>query len=304
MQIDILLATYNAQRFIKEQLESILNQTFSDWNLIVYDDGSNDDTLSIINAYVNRYPEKIKFINNDNRFGSALGSFSFLLTVTNSQYVMFCDQDDVWQSDKIEKTLKKMQEMEKKHGNIPLLVHANLTVVDKHLSIISDSLWQYQNIDPKKDTLNRFLLDNTVTGCTMMINRALALQVNNIPRDVIMHDWYIAMTSSVFGKIAYVDEPLMFYRQHSKNDTGAKQYGWRYFVNKFLRKPSFDKYTLQAKAFLEIYDDQLDDKDKEMLIGFSNIHQMNWFQRRVFLFRHQIFKNGLARNIGLFLWIQ
>ena len=157
MQVDILLATYNAQRYIKEQLDSILNQSFSDWNLIVYDDGSNDDTLSIINTYVDRYPEKIKFISNNNRFGSALGSFSFLLTVSNSQYTMFCDQDDVWDKDKIEKTLKKMKELENAFGDIPLLVHTDLEVVNEDLQTIDKSFFHYEQITPAMNELNRLL---------------------------------------------------------------------------------------------------------------------------------------------------
>ena len=196
-----------------------------------------------------------------------------------------------------------MKSIEQKKPNTPILVHSDLKVVDENLNIISDSLWKYQNIDPEKDSLNRVLLHNVVTGCSTMINRKLALLIKDIPNEAIMHDWWIAMVASVFGKISYVNEPLMLYRQHGKNDTGAKQYGVQYFINRFLQKTSVEKYIFQAKAFLDMYEDVLDSKTKQMLVDFTSIQKVNFFQKRIVLFRYKIFKNGLIRNIGLLLSI-
>ena len=298
--IAILLSTYNGKNYIKQQLDSLVSQTYKELEIIVRDDRSTDNTLEILKSY------DIKLVDSTQNLG-AKKSFASLLeyAIENSdaEYFMFCDQDDIWEKDKIEKTLNQMKSIEQKKPNTPILVHSDLKVVDENLNIISDSLWKYQNIDPEKDSLNRVLLHNVVTGCSTMINRKLALLIKDIPNEAIMHDWWIAMVASVFGKISYVNEPLMLYRQHEKNDTGAKQYGVKYFINRFLQKTSVEKYILQAKAFLDMYEEELDSKTKQLLIDFTNIQKQNCFQKRIVLFKYKIFKNGLIRNIGLLLSI-
>ncbi len=129
-----------------------------------------------------------------------------------AEYIMFCDQDDVWKNDKIEKTLAKMQSMEQTYPHRPILIHSDLSVVDRELHLLHKSYWIYQHIDPSKDAINRLIFHNTVTGCTMMINRKLAQKAKVIPDEAIMHDWWIVMVASVFGHIGYIDEPLIFYR--------------------------------------------------------------------------------------------
>ena len=122
-------------------------------------------------------------------------SFSELLKYamenSNSEYFMFCDQDDVWSSDKIEKTLAKMQEMEQQFGDISLLVHTDLEVVDESLDTINSSFMDFQKIDPMKNKFHNLLIQNTLTGCTVMINRKLAQMCLPMPDGGIMHDWWI-----------------------------------------------------------------------------------------------------------------
>jgi len=192
--------------------------------------------------------------------------------------------------------------MELSYPQQPILVHSDLSVVDRDLAMLHNSFWKYQNIHPSKDTLNRLIFHNTVTGCTTMINRSLAQLVQTIPDEAIMHDWWIAMVASEFGQIGYVDEPIMLYRQHSTNDTGAKQYGWRYWLDHFIKKPSLDKYIAQSRAFLEHYRDQLNPECNEMLEAVSRLDKMNWFERRKTLIKYKIFKNGFIRNIGLMVF--
>jgi len=135
----------------------------------------------------------------------------------------------------------------------------------------------------------------------MMINRKLAQMIEDVPVEAVMHDWWIAMVASAFGKIGYIEEPLMLYRQHSSNDTGAKRYGLGYFVKRFTQKISFEKYTTQAKNFLELYDELLDEKERTLLKDFSKIDMMGWLEKRIFLSKQGVLKNGFVRNVGL-IW--
>jgi len=297
-KVSILLATYNGAKYLKEQLDSLYAQTNSNIEIIARDDRSSDNTIEILKSH------DVKLLTRKENL-AAKGSFAELLSyaVANceSDYFMFCDQDDVWESDKVEKTLAKMQELEQEFSNIPLLVHTDLKVVDEHLHTIGASMWAYENIDPSKNSLNRLLIHNTITGCTMMINRKLAQKCLPIPNGAIMHDWWIGLVASSFGKIAYIDQSTIQYRQHSKNDTGTRKYSLGYIFDRFkkLGNIDIDKNIIQANFFLESFDDELKSSDKNMLKDFAIIKDKSYLKRVYILFKHDIFKHGFFRNLGL-----
>ncbi|MDD2888679.1 MAG: glycosyltransferase family 2 protein [Aliarcobacter sp.] len=302
-RISILLSTYNGEKYLKAQLDSLYSQSHQDFKLIVRDDGSTDRTKEILNSY------NIKLIDSSENFG-VKKSFEKLLKYASknneAKYFMFCDQDDVWNNDKIETTLKKMQELEKLYGNeIPILVHTDLEVVDKKLETLSDSMWKSEHINPKANTLNKLLIQNTITGCTIMINRNLAIKSLSISSKAIMHDWWIGLVATTFGKIGFIEESTMKYRQHGKNDTGAKTYDYKFIINKLkkLGDINVDKNISQAKEFLEDYKEELDEESKIILEDFSSIKEKPYLQRVNIILKYRLFKYGIIRNIGLLLKI-
>ena len=305
-KISILLSTYNGAKHLKEQLDSLYAQTYSNIEIAARDDGSSDNTIEILKSY------DVKLLMAKENLG-AKGSFAELLSyaVTNSEsdYFMFCDQDDIWKNNKVEKTFAKMQEMEEEFDNIPLLVHTDLEVVDEHLHTISPSMWAYEYINPSKNSLNHLLVHNTITGCAMMINRKLAELSLPISSNSIMHDWWIGLVASSFGKIGYIDETTIKYRQHGLNDTGAKKYSYLSIMQKvynLLFGNELDirllrKNIKQSKAFLEIYNAILNDEVKLMLENFSNIESKSFIEKRKIIVKYKLFKYGIIRNIGLLL---
>ncbi len=303
MKITILLATYNGGKFLFQQLDSILKQTNQNWKLLIHDDNSTDNTVDIIRQYQKQYPSKIQFIDDDVSFGNASTNFSFLLEHVDTEYIMLCDQDDVWVANKIELTLQKMQDMEKHYQNTPILIHTDLTVVDEELKVISKSYWDYQHLDPSKDSLNRLLVQNTITGCTVMINRELANMALPIPNNVIMHDWWLGLVAATFGKIIYIDMPMVFYRQHSKNDTGATKFNLKTIWKKMssLYKIDLQKYILQAKELLDRHQEKMDTEQKKLIFNFIAIENSSWLKSKLILLKYKIFKQDLIRNIGLLL---
>lgn len=224
LSVDILLATCNGEAYLKEQIDSILAQSNQDWQLLIRDDESHDGTVSIIKDYLQKYPSKIKLIeDSDSHLGAKL-NFQRLLEHSDAEYIMFCDQDDVWLHRKIERTLKAMRTAEKNYPNKPIMVHSDLIVVDANLKKIADSLWAYQKIQPRKgDDLNRIILQNVATGCTIMINTRAKNVSLPVPKDAIMHDWWIAIKVAEHGKIVYIPDRLVLYRQHPNNLVGAKE---------------------------------------------------------------------------------
>ncbi|MCT7584007.1 glycosyltransferase family 2 protein [Aliarcobacter butzleri] len=302
-KISILLSTYNGKKYIKEQLDSIFNQTYKNIEIIVRDDGSSDNTIEILKSY------NIEPIDTKVNLG-AMGSFEELLKYalqnSNSDYFMFCDQDDVWDTKKVEKTLAKMEEMEKEFGNIPLLVHTDLEVVNERLNTINSSFMEFQKIDHSKKSFNNLLMQNIITGCTMMINRKLAQKCLPIPDGAIMHDWWIGLVASKFGEIGYLDEVTIKYRQHASNTIGAKGFSYWEIIKKgfdISYKIKIDTNITQAKAFLKQFRNELDDKTIKMLEDFIVLEQKSWSQKRTVLLKYKLLKQGFIRNAGLFLKI-
>ena len=306
--ITLLLSTYNGEKYLQEQIDSFSSQSHKNFRLIARDDGSSDKSKEILVS------NGIDLLSSDRNVG-VKKSFSLLLEhalkETSSEYFMFGDQDDVWDEEKIGKTFKKMKEMENKYPNIALLVHTDLEVVDKNLQTIDKSFWHFENIDPSCNDFNRLLIQNTITGCTVMINRKLAELALPIPHEAIMHDWWLGLVASKFGKIAYIDEPLIKYRQHGNNSIGAKGFGywaiWTKFYKIFVKNEFYLHHLLvnifQAKAFLERYRDILDAKTIEILKDFTSIESKSFLQKRKTLLRYKLFKQGFTRNLGLFLKI-
>jgi len=233
------MATYNGEKYINEQIQSILKQSHQNLKLIIHDDNSKDNTVEIIKNYLNDYPDKVKLIDDNIGTGGAKENFTYLLNNIDDKYdyVMFCDQDDIWLENKIELTLNKMLEMERESTTKPILIHTDLKVVDEELRIISKSMHKYQklNLNNQKD-VKMISLENIITGCTMMINRPLVLMSKDIPDEAIMHDWWIAIiTLRESGKVGFVDEGTILYRQHELNTIGSKKINLSYYLKKLLK---------------------------------------------------------------------
>ena len=311
--IDILMATYNGEKYVHEQLESIFDQTYENWQLIIHDDCSADDTFSVIQKVVKEAncDDKVKYKVNAIPCGGAAANFMGLLQCAQSEYTMFCDQDDVWHSDKIEKTLNAMKHAEAKYGSkTPLLVYTDLNVVDKDLHRISDSFVEYMKI-PKELKLSRLLLQNSVTGCTVMMNRSLyQLMQRAVKTDkIIMHDHLAALLAVIFGKAIFVKESTMDYRQHEKNSVGASNAGsFSYLWKRFCRgrakfQQDMKNAMIQAQYVFEIYGDLIScDKKKNLISGFAQLQKQSKVKKICFYIKNKVVKYGWIRAIMQMVW--
>lgn len=301
--IAILIATFNGEKYINELFESLLNQSEEGWIAFIHDDGSSDKTVDIISEYKKKYPEKFVLINGEPTGGSK-NNFFYLFEQVTAPIYMCCDQDDVWLHDKIEKTLNIMkcskEDMEK-----PRLVHTDLKVVDKSLNTISESMNKYQRLNCKDTSINHLMIENTVTGCTMMINKKLRdmmLQVKNV-EDVIMHDGWAAMIASVFGEILYIDEPTILYRQHGDNVLGTKKFNLKYILYKLFnnRKGIKDKIKcrcIQAGEFVNTFN--VDNRNPVTM--FAKTINERKIKREFLYIKSSIRKSTVSRTIGLYLF--
>ena len=306
--IDILMTVYNGEQYVIPQIESILNQTDSNWKLFIQDDCSTDRTAELIEPYVKRYPERICLLRRGQNSGSAKRNFFSMLPLVEHSYCMFCDHDDVWKPRKIEQTVRRMMELEEANGaDVPLLVHTDLAVTDENLKVISDSMFRSQNLNRKGDKLNQLLVQNNVTGCTVMVNKALVDMVGEMPEHAIMHDWWMALIAACFGKIGFVREATILYRQHRKNQVGAKNarsitYNAKRLARREQAKQVLNDTYLQAREFEQRYHALLRPKDLELLKVYQNMPYFGKLKRISVLFRYHLFKHGLARILGQLLF--
>jgi glycosyltransferase involved in cell wall biosynthesis len=238
--VAVLLSTYNGSKYIVELLESLSKQLFKDFDLIIRDDGSSDSTLNAILDYQKNNQLNIHIVDSEGNVGAA-NSFIKLLDYANDcqqySYFLFCDQDDIWHQDKIEVLVNTIKAEELNNPDLPILVHSDLSVVNDNGEKIFPSFWKFQHIDPDRNTTSRLLIQNTVTGCTAAINRALSNQIKVDVECMIVHDWWIALVASAIGKIVPIHQQLIDYRQHEQNVIGARQYGIVSVLSELYKQP-------------------------------------------------------------------
>lgn len=226
--IAVLLCTYNGAQYLSQQLDSLMSQSYKDFRVYIYDDGSRDDTLKVIQKYVQDNPDFFTWVSDTVEHRGAARSFMWLLEKIQADYYMFCDQDDFWLPEKIEHTYNKMKEMESMYPNTPLLVHTDLHICDSNLDIINPSFWKYRHllVDVSKDF--RYLcFGNIVTGCTMMINKRSKEVSLPYVDDYYLHDYWIALMTAKNGRVDNLKEQTILYRQHGNNAAGiGKKFKW------------------------------------------------------------------------------
>lgn len=302
-KIAILMATYNGEKYICQQIDSILSQTCRDWELYIHDDGSTDNTIAAVESYVEKYPDKIHLIDGKSN-GGAKYNFFYMLGQVEAPYYMTCDQDDVWLDKKIELTYDKMLTIENK-ADVPCLVYTELRVVDSELNTIADTMSEYQSLDCHKRTINQFILQNSVTGCTMMVNRALRdmmLRITDID-NTIMHDWWAALVAAQFGKTAFIDEPTILYRQHGDNSLGALGINkLSYIVRRVWQKKQIQESMrlgrLQAREFAKTYNLPAD----SLAVRYAALEGKSRLVRQRFYKENDMYKTGTMRRLGQAVW--
>ena len=305
--IDIIMGTYNGERYIQEQIDSILKNTWTSWRLWICDDGSTDRTEQVVKDYVKSYPDKIFWKPNEKNKGAAI-NFLDGARKASGDYVMFCDQDDYWLPSKIEDTLNCMKQAERQFGkNTPLTVFTDATVVNESLKIMQKSFHKSSNLDTAKLDLPHMLMENKMMGCTMLLNQALLKKMYKFPRKVRMHDWWAGIVAAAYGKIIYLNKPTLLYRQHTSNVVGSTEFSKEAVLEKVstwkCQKQALLDTQYQAGSLYQLVQDELDEKTKQVIYTFANLHKKNFINRRVQIVRHRFWKSGLIRNIGVFFLI-
>lgn len=219
-RIDIALATYNGEQYLRPFLDSIRRQTHANIRLVFSDDGSNDATLEVLDEY-NQHLDITRAHHEPSR--NVLRNFESAIGATDAPYVALADQDDVWMDSKLSLLFERITELEAEFGgDVPLVVFSDLEIVDDQLHVIAPSYFDSTIKSRGATRFKDYILGSHVPGCAMMCNRALVDVATPIPA-VRIHDHWLILVATLLGKVSCVDQPLIKYRQHAGNTIGLGQ---------------------------------------------------------------------------------
>lgn len=266
-KVDILLATYNGANYIKDQLNSILYQTYKNWNLIIRDDGSTDGTIEIIQNYANLDSRIIIYTDEKGNLG-VFQNFMNLISQSKSSYIMLADQDDIWMSNKVEKSLSFIRKVEDK--DTPTLVFSNSILCNESMTEQFRFNYSFKEI-PR---LSNFLFYNAgYQGANMIFNIKLKNRLQPIFGNQIVHDFHISLVALLLGKVYHIPEPLMIYRRHSSSTT-LQNISFLDRIVWLIKKRSsiYDNEMLNyLKLFVNHYYDEISKKDMMLLNKYFKI---------------------------------
>lgn len=279
--IDILLATYNGEKYIESQIYSLLAQTHKDWRLFIHDDGSTDKTVEIIKNF-QKIDDRIILVEDGVKCGGAGYNFLHILkNYAQADYVVYCDQDDIWLEHKLQVMYNRL-----KQENAPATVFSGGYLYKDRKEIFgeipSPKLTDFKDI---------FFISGGLQGCSLMFNKALLDKVKNYDGYMLMHDDFITISTFTFGKMIYIEEKLMLYRQQHEGkvtaniDLSAKT---RLLKNCF--PVILDKWHRSLKDFFEFYDSELTPNQKKIIADYLEIYNSTSKLKSIYLVLKNKFK--------------
>lgn len=262
VDVNILLSTYNGEKYLPELLDSIANQTYPHLKITIRDDGSTDNTIAIIDEFARKRNGVV--IIKGSHMGITGSFFTLLKEADPCGYYAFCDQDDVWLPDKVERAVNAINRFPE---GTPVMYCSAYKLVDENLRPIGKPL--SKAIIPG---FGNALVENNATGCTIVLNNAARDKlVKKLPRRALMHDWWVYLVVSAFGTVIYDPVPSILYRQHSSNVVGVKVNPlsrWANRVRQYKDRNGERLIRQQVCEFYELYKDELDEKVLEMTERF------------------------------------
>jgi glycosyltransferase involved in cell wall biosynthesis len=306
--IQIVLATYNGGKFLAEQLDSLFKQTFQAFSVLIRDDGSSDNTAEIIAGYQQRFPDRIQLVKDMKNNVGAAQNFGLLLEQSAADYIFFCDQDDVWLEDKMERSLETIKRLEKDGPTVPCMVFTDMKSIDEEGIVIADSVWRQLMLATGYFTLNRLLIQNIPHGCTMVINKSMRNLASPVPAEAILHDHWIALLAAACGKWAAIPEPTVLLRNHGSNVT-RKQTGVADKLRRFIANAfSTDEYDYfihirvqQAKALLQRTAGLITAEQTQLLKDFSQLENTSGFSRKRIFIKHRFYRTTFLHSLKMIL---
>ncbi len=288
-KVQVLLSTFNGQRYVEELIRSIIGQVDVEVEVLIRDDGSSDDTLRIIDALSENFSQ-IKLIKGQN-LGVVRSFFELLKIAGDSDYYAFADQDDIWKPQKLASAVLKLK---KTNPGIAAMYYSRLEFVDVNLEHIGYST------KPVFSGFYNALVQNQATGCTVVLNERARLIISaKLPDWALMHDWWCYLVTSAFGTVVYDDNSYILYRKHGKNVTPATPFfAFELLarIKRYLGDGNIpEKVTDQVREFKKLYFCDLSPENKSLTDEFLLARNSDFIGR----FKYICFEQRVKRNTRL-----
>lgn len=286
--IDILMATYNGSRYIRNQILSLQQQTYEDWRLLVRDDGSSDNTLEIVKSFMDNDP-RIILIKDDLGNLGAGKCFLELTKYAQADFVIFCDQDDIWFEKKLE--ILHSAAVEKLNPDRPGFVYSDGYAYSDKLGLITENSISRVHAKNLRELL---FLNAGYQGCSIFFNKNLCMMLAEYKANYFyMHDDVTTLLAHTFGDVHFVNKSLMLYRQHENNVTGNIQYGFRSLVSRALSGLPVisSRHYKEKSAFYVAYSDGMSDVDKKLFEEYLKFPKVGLL-KRIFIVIFNRFTEG------------
>lgn len=289
-KIDVLMATYNGEKYLKDQIDSILNQTYKNIHLIISDDCSTDKTREILKSYEEN--ERVSVFYQEKNLGY-VKNFEFLLKHITSNLYMLSDQDDFWLPEKIEKSVEKLQS-----ENLDL-VFGDLEVVDENLNTIFPSFAKFMLLDRKiRKELNTNKLQylyNCMTGCTILSKKKFLNDILPVPTTskYVIHDYWLGLVVSLKGKVGYLETPYIKYRQHGNNQVGTNKISHKFKKLEQVRNLFIDVKLGVFETYVQnpnVFPEDLQVLNKKALDYFKMLHSKKHFNFKGWAIFYKLYK--------------
>jgi len=309
--VDIILPTFNGEKYLPELLDSIANQSYKNFRLLVRDDASSDKSAKLLKS-CHFFPQKNIYISSNDENIGVVHNINKLLMESSASYVMFADQDDVWLKDKITMSLQEIKRAEAQFGvDTPIVVFTDAYVGDENLVKQANSLLEfngYFGYSSQEDAMQfrNLMVQNLISGCTMVINIALKKRMLPIPAGVIMHDWWIMLVASAMGRTIFMADKTMVYRIHQNNTLGLREASllkgiWSVLKSPLQAKGRVSESYKQARIFQDIYFDILSRDVRLLLIEYTDLPSLNIIHKWWRLWRNNFRKSSISKTIGFYL---
>lgn len=289
-KIDILLACYNGEKYIEQQIYSILTQTHANWELIIHDDGSDDRTVEIVKTFCQSDP-RIRLVEDKIILKNAAKNFLHLLSYSTSSYACFCDQDDIWFENKLSSLYASIKDS---NSVLPTVVFSNAYVWTSDEGIRGMATMVFPH------NLEELLYLNCgIQGASSIFNLSMINIMRRQYKHIAMHDHLLTLAGAALGEIKYISKPLMLYRQHDKNVTGKTDTTFKDKIRRFIfpsQIPVIDQSHFEGvRAFYDVHQDELSVTTKKILNFYLNSPSMNNRDRLIGIFknRYSIYQSRL-----------
>lgn len=248
----IMMTTYNSEKYIRMQIESIINQSFTNWELIIQDDNSKDNTMLILKEF-EEIESRIKVLSNNDKHGPYFNFHNLInkcKKIKKFDFYMFCDHDDIWEYNKINTFIESYDSISNKDK--PIMLYADMKIINGNNEITANSM--NEKLGMKYQSKWSVFYSHNVFGCNTFFNIDLFNIVPPIDTTydyckIMSHDNYYAKFASVFGQLIFIDKKLMLYRRYENNVTREQSYS--YGLQKFISR-IFNISSL-AKAHARTY---------------------------------------------------